>query len=78
MTLSASETMMVISVAGECYQNRSSGELVSAAAVHSELLAIGLVAIPGDMLVADEYGGIFVVSAGQFWETYIPSSVCLR
>lgn len=77
MTLSAKETMMVIAVAGDCYENRRSGELVSAASVRIELTIGELIAIPGDMIVADEYGGFIVVSAGQFSDSYRLSTVCI-
>lgn len=78
MTLSAIHASIVLAVAGACYENHRSGELVSAAMVHSEVVTGNTLALPGDMLVADEYGGLRVMTLAQFNRCYRPAIGCFR
>lgn len=74
--LDREDIVVVLATSGNCYEHRRSGELVRACALPVAFDLPGHTGNPGDMLVADEYGGWWAMPPMHFDVLYRPSCIC--
>jgi hypothetical protein len=74
--LDDSDVSVLLAATGMCYEHRRSGELVRAATLPVAFALESDGGDPGDLIVADEYGGAWAMEPGRFAAIYRPSCIC--